>query len=395
MPCVVPEQLFLTHHTYLSGKTEIYAVGTGVIRATALILCLIFTSFQARADILIAAAGPVTGQLASLGEQMLAGVRQAVADINQRGGVLGQRLELAIGDDQCDPKQAVSVAAQLAAKGAVFVAGHFCSGAAIPASAVYSEEGVVMISPAATSPALTEAGSPLIFRVCGRDDRQGAAAGAYIAGRFAGRRIAILHDRSTYGKGLADATLETLRASGAREALYDGFTAGEKDFSALVAKLKQAGIEAVFVGGYHTEAGLILRQMREQGLDAALVGGDALVVREFWAIAGEAAEGAAFTFVTDPRRAPSAAAVLKRFAEAGASPEGYVLYSYAAVEAWARAAQAAGTTEAAAVARVLHADSFDTVIGRLRFDAKGDVDLPAFDVYRWSKGDYAPVDAAR
>jgi branched-chain amino acid transport system substrate-binding protein len=360
-----------------------------------LLLGLICTSATARADILIAAAGPVTGPLAGLGEQMLTGVRQAVEDINARGGVLGEQLRLEIGDDQCDPKQAVAVANQLAAKGARLVAGHFCSGSSIPAAQVYTEESVVMISPASTNPALTESGSGFVFRVCGRDDRQGLIAGKFIAERFAGKPVAILHDKTTYGKGLADATRDAMRAAGLTEALYDAYTAGEKDYTPVVSRLKQANIAAVFVGGYHTEAGLILRQMRDQGLGAALIGGDALVVREFWAIAGEAGEDAYFTFVADPRRSPAAAEVVKRFTAKGQAPEGYVLYSYAAVEVWARAAEKAGSAEAAKVAKALHADGFDTVLGRIRFDAKGDVDLPAFGIYRWSKGDYAPIEGAR
>jgi branched-chain amino acid transport system substrate-binding protein len=358
----------------------------------ALIVGSMLSFAPAHADIVIATAGPVTGQLAGLGEQMLTGVRQAVADINKNGGVLGQKLQLEIGDDQCDPKQAVSVANQLAANGAVFVTGHFCSGSSIPAAVVYAEEGVVMISPASTSPALTETGSPFIFRVCGRDDRQGAVAGGFLARRFADKPVAILHDKSAYGKGLADATRAALRAEGQQEALYDAYTAGEKDYTALVAKLKRAQIAAVFIGGYHTQAGLILRQMREQGLEAALVGGDALVVREFWSIAGDAAQNAYFTFVTDPRRSPAAAGVVERFRAQGQSPEGYVLYSYAAVQSWAQAAEQAGTANPVQVSQALHRGHFDTVIGGLRFDAKGDVDLPAFAIYRWSKGDYAQID---
>jgi branched-chain amino acid transport system substrate-binding protein len=364
-------------------------------RIVGFFLALICACTPVRGDIVVAAAGPVTGQLAGLGEQMLVGVRQAVADINERGGVLGERLQLEIGDDQCDPKQAVAVANQLVAKGARLVAGHFCSGSSIPAAQVYSEESVVMISPASTSPALTESGSGFVFRVCGRDDRQGLAAGTFMAQRFAGKPVAILHDKSTYGKGLADAVQSTLRAAGVTETLYDAYTAGEKDYTPLVGRLKQAGIAAVFVGGYHTEAGLILRQMRDQGLNAALVGGDALVVREFWAIAGDAAENTYFTFVPDPRSSPAAAEVVTRFTAKGQTPEGYVLYSYAAVEAWARAAEKAGSADPAKVSKTLHEHSFDTVLGRLRFDAKGDVDLPAFAVYRWSKGDYAPVQGAQ
>ncbi len=326
---------------------------------------------------------------------MLAGVRQAVADINEAGGVLGEKLELVIGDDQCDPKQAVSVANQMAAKKVALVVGHFCSGSTIPAAEVYEQEGVIMISPAATNPEVTEQGHRLIFRTCGRDDRQGYVAGAFMAKRFKGKRIAVLHDKSTYGKGIADATRDTLHRNGVTETLFDAYTAGEKDYTALVTKLKQAGIEAVFIGGYHTEVGLILRQMRAQALEAAVVGGDALVVREFWSVAGEAGENAYFTFVKDPRHNPLASEVVSRFSAAGRVPEGYVLYTYAAVEAWAEAAKRAGSLDAENIAAVLHGQSFETVIGKLTFDAKGDVDLPSFEVYRWSKGDYAPVEAER
>jgi branched-chain amino acid transport system substrate-binding protein len=374
----------------------VFGKGTTMNAARILLFLLtIMATTPLRADILIAAAGPATGQLAGLGEQMLTGVRQAVADINLAGGVLGQKLEMVIGDDQCDPKQAVSVANQLAAKKAALVVGHFCSGATLPAAEVYEREGVVMITPAATNPEITEQGHRLIFRTCGRDDRQGYVAGEFIAKKFAGKRIALLHDKSVYGKGIADATRETLHKHGITETLYDAFTAGEKDYTALVSKLKQAGIEAVFVGGYHTEAGLILRQMRAQGLEAGFVGGDTLVVREFWGVVGDAGENVYFTFVKDPRRNPLAGEVLSRFTAQGKVPEGYVLYTYAAVEAWAEAAKRAGSLDAENVAAILHGQSFETVIGKLTFDPKGDVDLPAFEIYRWSKGDYAPIEEGK
>jgi branched-chain amino acid transport system substrate-binding protein len=358
------------------------------------VLLVMLAAWPAWGQIRIGVAGPVTGPLASLGEQMLLGARQAVADLNEAGGVLGQKLELVIGDDQCDPKQAVAVANQLAAKQVALVVGHFCSGSTLPAAAVYEQEGVIMISPAATTPELTEQGNRLIFRVCGRDDRQGYVAGAFLAKRFRGQRIALLHDKSAYGRGLAEATRDALRREGVTEAMFEAFTAGEKDYTALVSKLKQSGIEAVFVGGYHTEAGLILRQMRAQGMKAAFVGGDTLVIREFWAIAGEAANEAYFTFVADPRRNPLAGEVLGRFSAQGKPAEGYVLYTYAAVELWAEAAKRAGGTDADTVASFLHGQSFETVIGRLTFDAKGDVDLPSFEMYRWSQGDYAPLMAS-
>ena len=238
-----------------------------------LALVLLALATPSRADIVIAAAGPVTGQLASLGDQVMTGARQAVADINAAGGVLGEKLQLVISDDQCDPKQGVSVANQLVGKKVAFVVGHVCSGATLPAAEVYEQEGIIMISPSATAPDLTEQGHRLIFRTCGRDDRQGTVAGAYIAGRFKGRPIAVLHDQSAYGKGVADAARDALHRHGITEALYDSYTAGEKDYTAVVARLKQAGVEAVFIGGYHTETGLILRQMRAQGWGAAVIVG--------------------------------------------------------------------------------------------------------------------------
>ncbi len=349
----------------------------------------------ARADIQIATVGPVTGPLAALGEQMLTGARQAVADINARGGVLGQKLALEIGDDQCDPKQAVAVANRMVGKGVVFVAGHFCSGASIPASQVYDEEGVIMISPASTNPRLTDEGGPGIFRVCGRDDQQGGVLGRFLAARFRAKRIALVHDKTAYGKGLAEATRRAMRAAGRSETLFEAYTAGEKDYTALVSKLKAARIEVLLVGGYHTEAGLILRQMRDQGLGATLVGGDALVVRDYWAITGAAGEGTLFSFAPDATRAPAARALVARYRGRGIEPSGYVLYTYAAVQAWAQAARTAGTADPGEVMKVLRSSELDTAIGRFRFNRNGDVDLPPYAVYRWTGGRFEQVGDAR
>ena len=225
-------------------------------------------SSAAYADILIGTAGPMTGQYASFGAQMKAGAEQAVEDINAAGGVNGEMLKLFIGDDACDPKQAVAVANQAAGEGVVFMAGHFCSGSSIPASAVYAEEGIVQISPASTNPKFTdERPGEGIFRVCGRDDQQGAVAGQFLVDNFADKKVAFVHDKTAYGKGLADATMAAYEAAGGKPALYEAYTAGEKDYTALVSKLKSEGVGVLYVGGYHTEAGLMARQMREQGME--------------------------------------------------------------------------------------------------------------------------------
>ena len=344
---------------------------------------------QASAAIKIAVAGPMTGQYASFGQQMKGGAEQAVADINAKGGVNGEQLELVVGDDVCDPKQAVAVANQFASQGVVFVAGHFCSGSSIPASAVYADENIIQISPGSTNPKFTdERPSEGIFRVCGRDDQQGDVAGQYLTDHYAGKKVAFIDDKTAYGKGLAEATMAAYEKLGGKPALVESYTAGEKDYTALVSKLKQNGIDVVYVGGYHTEAGLIKRQMAEQGMDAVLMSGDALVTDEYWAITGDAGEGTMMTFSPDPRRNPEAKEVVDALDAAGKTAEGYALYTYGAVQIWADAVAAAGSTEFDAVVAALNEGEFDTVLGDLAFDDKGDVKLPGYVMYEWKDGKY-------
>lgn len=349
-------------------------------------------STSAWADIIIATAGPMTGQYASFGEQMKTGAEQAVADINAAGGVNGEMLKLEVGDDACDPKQAVAVANQFAGEGVVFVAGHFCSGSSIPASDVYADEKIIQISPASTNPKFTdERPGPGVFRVCGRDDQQGEVAGKYLIDNFAGKKVAFFNDKTAYGKGLADATQAAYEALGGKPAMVESYTAGEKDYSALVSKLKQEGIDVLYVGGYHTEAGLMARQAKEQGLKLQLVSGDALVTDEYWAITGDAGEGTLMTFSPDPRAYETAAKVVKTLEDAGKTTEGYVLYTYAAIQAWADAAKTAGSTDFDAVTKALDDGKFSTVLGDLSFDDKGDVTLPGYVFYKWHDGKYAQI----
>ncbi len=350
-------------------------------------------SGAAWAEIKIATAGPMTGDYATFGAQMQAGAEQAVADLNEAGGVMGEQLVLQVEDDRCDPKEAVAVANRVASSGAVLMAGHFCSGSSIPASQVYAEEGVIQISPASTNPAFTEERpGPGIYRVCGRDDQQGEVAGAYLAENFADANVAILHAKSADGKGLADETQKAMEAAGKEAALYEAYTAGEQDYTALVTKLKSEDIGVVYVGGYHTEAGLIKRQMVQQGMDAILMSGDALVTDEYWEITGDAGAGTLMTFSPDPRQAPGAAELVEKFRADGVEPEGYTLYTYAAIQAWAQAVEEAGSTDHDAVVAALDAGTFDTVLGTLEFDDKGDVSLPGYVFYEWEGGEYAQME---
>ena len=208
--------------------------------------------------------------------------------------------------------------------------------------------------------------------------------GNYLAKNFADKNIAIIHDKTAYGKGLADETKRAMNAAGKKEILYEAYTAGEKDYTALVSKLKQNRIGVLFLGGYHVEAGLILRQMRLQGMDTVLVGGDALVTQEFASIMGEAGDGTLMTFSPDPRRNPAAAEIVKRFLDKGINPEGYVLYTYAAIQAWKQAVEKAGTADAPKVIEALNSNEFDTVIGKFKFNQKGDPNLPPYAFYRWT-----------
>jgi len=340
-------------------------------------------------DLTVAVNGPMTGKEATFGAQFKAGGEAAVADINAAGGVLGKKIKLEMGDDACDATQARSLANKTAGMKVAAVIGHFCSSSSIPASSVYSEQNILQISPASTNPKLTdERAGPSIFRVCGRDDQQGSVAGGYIAKTFKDKNVAIIHDKSAYGKGLADETQKAMNAAGKKEALYEAITAGDKDFTAVVSKLKQANIDLVYLGGYHTEAGLIVRQMRDQGLKAVLMGGDSLVTKQYWEITGDAGEGTLMTFSPDPRKNPAAAEVLKKFQAAKIDPEGYVLYTYAAFQVWKQAAEKAKSTNTDAVVKAMNETEFDTVIGKFKFDKKGDPNLPPYAIYNWSKGNY-------
>ena len=340
----------------------------------------------------VAVAGPMTGGESAFGRQMKNGAEQAVADINAAGGVLGKKLALDVEDDACDPKQARSVAEKIASAKIPFVAGHYCSSSSIPASEAYADGNVLQITPASTNPLFTERKLWNVARVCGRDDQQGSVAGEYIAKNFKGKNIAILDDKTTYGKGLADETKKALNKAGITEKMYESYNKGDKDFNAIVSRLKRDNIDLVYVGGYHQEAGLILRQMRDQGLKTVLMAGDALADKEFASITGPAAEGTLFTFGPDPRNKPTAKSIVERFKAKNIDPEGYTLYTYAAMQVWSQAAAKAGTTDPKKVMDTIKGGTWDTVIGKMEYDSKGDIKQIDYVVYKWdSKGNYTEI----
>ena len=343
-------------------------------------------------DVTIAVAGPMTGGESAFGRQMKNGADMAVAEINATGGVLGKKLALDVEDDACDPKQARSVAEKIGGQKIPFVAGHYCSSSSIPASEAYADSNVLQITPASTNPLFTERNLWNVARVCGRDDQQGAVAGAFIAKNFKGKNIAILDDKTTYGKGLADETRKALNKLGVKEKLSESYNKGDKDFNAIVSRLKRENIDLVYVGGYHQEAGLILRQMRDQGLKTILMSGDALADKEYASITGPAGEGTLFTFGPDPRNKPTAKAIVEKFKAKNIDPEGYTLYTYAAIQVWSQAAAKAGTLDPKKVMATIKANAWDTVIGKLEYDAKGDIKQLDYVIYKWDdKGGYAQL----
>src|SRR4029078_11353588 len=286
----------------------------------------------AQAQIKMGVAGPITGPNADFVAQLKNGTEQEVEDINAAGGIMGQKIVVSTGDDVSDPKQGVSVANKFAGDGIKFVVGHFNSGVTMPASEAYAENGILMISPSATNPKITERNLWNTFRTCGRDDQQGAVASAWILKNMKGKKIAIVHDKTTYGQGLADETKKGLNKGGMKEVLYEGINLGEKDYSALVSKIKASGADLVYWGGLHTEGGLIVRQMRDQGVKAPLMGGDGIASDEVAAIVAPGVEGPLMSSGPAPRKTPAAADVVKAFAAKNINPEAYTLYAYAAMQ---------------------------------------------------------------
>ena len=354
------------------------------------VAALFFLGFAgaAEADVTIGVAGPITGANASFGAQLTQGVAQAAEDFNRSGGILEQRVVIQQGDDVSDPKQGVSVANKFVGDGVRFVVGHFNSGVTIPASEVYADNGVLMITPSATNPKVTERKLWDVFRTCGRDDQQGRLWADLALGKLRDAKIAIVHDKTTYGQGLADAAKGFMNAGGKKEVLYEGVNAGEKDYSAIVSKIKASGAEYLMWGGLHTEGGLIVRQMRDQGIKTVMISGDGITDTEFASVGGPGVEGTLMSFGPEPRNNPNAKAIVAEFAAKGFDPQGYTLYSYAAMQIIKQAAEKANSLDPKKVAEVMHSGGiFKTVIGDIAYDKKGDRTTVDYVWYVWQKGE--------
>ncbi|TYP65016.1 branched-chain amino acid ABC transporter substrate-binding protein [Stutzerimonas stutzeri] len=342
-------------------------------------------SYTLAADnIKIGLAGPVTGAVAQYGDMQFIGAQMAIEQINKEGGVNGQQLEGIVYDDACDPKQAVAVANKIVNDEVSFVVGHLCSSSTQPASDIYEDEGILMITAASTSPDITSRGYELVFRTIGLDSLQGPTAGNFIADTVRPKNVAVIHDKQQYGEGIATAVKETLEKKGVKVGLFEGINAGDKDFSSMISKLKQENVDFVYYGGYHPELGLLLRQAKEKGLNVRFMGPEGVGNKEISAIAGPASEGLLVTLPKSFDQDPRNQKLVDAFKAKKQDPSGpFVFPAYAAVQVIAEGIEKAGSTDTAKVAEALRSNTFDTPTGNLSFDEKGDLKDFNFVVYEW------------
>ena len=352
------------------------------VTLTLIIGILVFAG-RVEAEILVGFAGPITGPRAWSGQQFQRGAEQAVADINAAGGVLGHSLKLIVGDDSSDSLQARAVANKLVADGVALVVGHRASDMTKAAAGIYAAAKIIQITPSSTNPGLTEVGIKSFFRVTGRDDIQGVLAGNYLKKYWGDKSIGIIHDRSSYGYGLANYTKKRLNDEGIHEVMFEEFTPGKLDYGDLIDEIRRQKIDVLYIGGYSAESALIVRQARDAQMDFQLVSGDALHNSDFWLIAGKAGIASVFTFDIDPRSRPEAKALVQRFRADDYEPEGYTLHTYAAMQIWAAAVEKAGTVDHDAVVKIMHETTFDTVLGAIAFDHKGDLTRHDYAWYIW------------
>ncbi|EHK64376.1 branched-chain amino acid ABC transporter substrate-binding protein [Achromobacter arsenitoxydans] len=360
---------------------------TPVIAALGVAAGLTFGAAAQAQTIKIGVVGPTTGAVTQYGDMVREGVDTAVERINAAGGINGKKLETVVIDDGCEPKQGPVAANRVVNSKIGFVVGHVCSGATIAAADVYNNEGVVMVTPSATSPAVTDGKNyEFIFRTIGRDDQQGPAAAKFILEKIKPKKVAVLHDKQSYGQGIATAVKNDLEKGGVAVAIFEGINAGDSDYSAVITKLKSQGVDFVYYGGYHPEMGLLLRQAAEQGVKAKWMGPEGTGNPDINAIAGDAVEGMLLTLPADFTQNAANADIVKAFEAKKRNASGaFQMTAYAATQVIADGIKGAGTDDPTKVAKYLHANSFETPIGKVSWNKQGDLTNFQFDVFVWHK----------
>ena len=339
-------------------------------------------------------AGPHSGDLASYGIPTVKAAELVAKDVNARGGVLGKKVELLIEDDVCKPEVATNTATKLASQKADVILGHICSGATKAALGIYKDSKMIAMSPSATNPALTQSGDyPNFYRTIASDDAQAKLEVDFALDRLKLKKIAVLHDKGDYGKGLAEFAKGFLEKSGKAEVvLYEGITPGAVDYSAVVQKIKRSGAEAVIFGGYHPEASKIVSQMRKKRMDTIFISDDGVKDDTFIKVAKEYAEGVYATGPKDVSKNPMAVAANEEHKKTyGEDPGAFFLNAYAATLALLNAVEKAGSTDYDAVAKALKTQDVDTPLGKIRFDEKGDALGVGFSVYQVQNGAYVEI----
>ncbi|MCP1536942.1 branched-chain amino acid ABC transporter substrate-binding protein [Methylorubrum extorquens] len=357
----------------------------------ALLAGLLLSAGPAMAEVKVGVAVPRTGPYVTVGAQVLRGVEAAARDANAKGGINGEPIVLDVQDDSCDSNQAVAVANHYVNTGVRLVVGHVCSNASLAASDVYAANGIVMITAASVAAKLTDRGLPTIFRVCGRDDDQAKLSAAILAERFRDRRIAILNDLSPASRTLAAATKDNLNRIGVNEAMAAAFQPSDADDVALADRLKAANIDVVYYGGDAQEMGRLVRIAAERGFRPQWFGTSAIATPDFAKIAGPASNGVLMTFYLDPSRKPEAQGVVAEFKAQGVEADGSMIYGYAALQALVEAGNFTHSTEPAAIAKALHGERFDLVLGPVGFDNKGDITAQGYVLYVWRDGNFTPA----
>ncbi len=338
----------------------------------------------------IGAVGPMTGDQSKMGTDLKNSVELAVAEWNEKGGVLGKKIVLVAGDDQADPKQAVSIANKFINQKVAGVVGHWNSSCSIPASKFYDDANIVMISPATTNPKLTLQGFSRIFRVCGTDDQQGRIAAEFVVKKLRPSRIAVIHDKTAYGQGLAEYFKKAL-GDKARIVYHDGIVIRDADYKAVLTAIKDARPDAYFFGGIYPEAGRLVRQAREIGLAAPMITGDGVYDPTFIDIAGKAAEGTYVTFGRDPSGLPTAQSFISKYTARYGKPGPYSLYAYDAANIILSAIEKTGTRDGAKLAAYISKTTFKGGFGDIAFDRIGDVKKAPFVVWEVRGGKFQQV----
>ena len=341
----------------------------------------------------IAVAGAHSGDLASYGLPTVNAAEMVVSAYNEKGGVLGRTIELIVEDDVCSPEIAANTAAKVIGDGATAVLGHICSGATKSALGVYSEAGIPVISPSATNPGLTQSGDyPNFFRTIAPDDAQAATDAEFIVNELGLSTVAVLHDKQDYGKGFADFSVTALESRGVEILLYEGITVGAPDYTAVLNKVAASGAEGVLSGGYHPEASKLVQQMAQIGLEIPFISDDGVKDDSFIDLAGEYSEGVYASGPMDTSSNPMNQAAAEKHRELYGEDYGtFFMNAYAAITALLEAIEAAGSTESAAVMDALRSNYFDTPIGNISFDEKGDAVGVGFAVYQVQNGVYVEL----